>query len=72
VDEKPKPTIDERLEAIGEKLELLTMDVHEMQDSMKRLDRRERVARYAIIQAMQGAMDAYLRALGEGDDGAAD
>jgi hypothetical protein len=49
MNEEPKPTIDERLEAIAQSLEILTHDVHAMQEAaakreaeIARLDARER------------------------------
>ena len=63
------PSIDERLQAIAQSLELLTQDIHEMQRKHDELDRRERQGRRAVVIAMQAAMQAYLGALGD-DDGA--
>lgn len=74
------PNIDQRLarllerhEAMAESLEILTRDVHAMQDNLKAMattmqvtDARERVGRHAIIEAIR----AYIEALdsnGEGD-----
>ena len=69
--DEPKPTIDERLEALAQSLELLTADVHQMQEEnrkrderMAELDARERRAREALLSGIA----AYLRALGEGDE----
>ena len=58
--EEPNPTIDERLAALAQSLELLTHDIHEMQESQKRLDARERLARGALLAGIV----AYLQALG--------
>ena len=70
-DQPNKPTIDERLQALAESLELLTRDIHEMQaamrqhdERMRQLDARERRAREALLTGIA----AYLRALNE-DDG---
>jgi hypothetical protein len=62
--ENGKPTIDERLDAIGEKLELLTVNVHAMQEEHRRLDARERRARKAIADGIV----AYFKALNEEPD----
>ena len=69
--ENGKPTIDERLEAIGVKLELLTVNVHAMQEEnaardrrVAALDRQERRARKAIAEGIV----AYFKALNEEPD----
>jgi uncharacterized protein YllA (UPF0747 family) len=54
-------TIDERLTALAQSLELLTHDIHEMQESQKRLDARESQARGALLAGVA----AYLQALGD-------
>jgi hypothetical protein len=59
-----KPTLDERLTALRESVELLTHDIHEMQATMARLDSRERRARQALLTGIA----AYLRALNENDE----
>ena len=59
------PSIDERLQAIAQNLELLTQDIHEMQRKHDELDRRERQGRRAVVIAMQAAMQAYLQSLGD-------
>jgi hypothetical protein len=64
--EDQKPTIDERLTALTQSLELLTHDIHEMQESQVRLDARERLARGALLAGIV----AYLEALG-GENGKA-
>lgn len=63
-----KPGIDERLAALAESVELLSVNVHALQDQSRkfeeqqeRLDQRERVAREALLTGIA----AYLRALGE-------
>lgn len=56
-----KPTIDERLEAITQSLELMRLDMEAMQAEHKRLDARERHARGALLSGVA----AYLRALGQ-------
>jgi prefoldin subunit 5 len=75
-DEKPKPSIDERLdrlaerhEALAQSVESLTHDIHEMQASLAKAqaiiiesDRRERQARRAMLRGIE----AYLRALDDG------
>jgi hypothetical protein len=74
--ENHKPTIDERIEALTQSLELA---VHEgerqreeiarldarMREEIARLDARERRARQALLTGIA----AYLRALNEGDEG---
>jgi hypothetical protein len=65
MDEQPKPTIDERLEAIAQSVELLTRDVREMQQRMDAADLRERKARRAFLIGIQ----AYLEALDTDDNG---
>jgi hypothetical protein len=62
--EGPKPTIDERLDAIGQKLELLTVNVHVMQELQRQLDLRERRGRRAIAEGIC----AYFKALNEEPD----
>jgi hypothetical protein len=65
----PEPTIDERLKAIAESVELLTRDVHEMQKATKHLDARERQARQALLTAMTAGVSAYFEALQKNGDG---
>ncbi|MBV8819698.1 MAG: hypothetical protein JO022_15160 [Acidobacteriaceae bacterium] len=43
------PSIDERLQAIAINLEILTRDMQDTQQQLKRLDERERKARKALI-----------------------
>jgi hypothetical protein len=62
--EKPKPTLDERLGALTQSLELLTRDVEAMRERMEAADRRERKARQAILTGIA----AYLRALDANGD----
>lgn len=59
-------TIDERLAALVQSVELLSVNVHTMQDNMRemrerqaRLDARERQARQAILSGIA----AYFKAL---------
>ena len=59
-----KPTIDERLEAVAQSLELAIRETQDMKAEMRRLDMRERRAREALLAGIA----AYLRALNE-DDG---
>lgn len=59
-----EPTIDERLVAIGEKLELLTVNIHAMQELQRQLDIRERRGRKAIAEGIV----AYFKALNEEPD----
>jgi prefoldin subunit 5 len=61
-----KPTVDERLEALAQSLELLTHDIHEMQATMVRLDSAERRARRALLNGIE----AYLRALDDSPEAA--
>jgi hypothetical protein len=56
-----KPTIDERLDAVVQSLELMRLDMEAMQAEHKRLDARERHARGALLAGVA----AYLRFLGE-------
>lgn len=63
-------TIDERLAALAQSVELLSVNVHTMQDNMRemrerqaRLDARERQARQAILSGIA----AYFKALEEPD-----
>jgi hypothetical protein len=63
-----EPTIDERLQALAQSLELLSVNVHALQDEtrrfevrQKRLDERERRARRAMMHGIQ----AYLQVLNE-------
>jgi hypothetical protein len=53
-------TIDERLQALTQSVELLTLDVHALQEQQKLLDARERKARTALLSGIA----AYLQALG--------
>jgi hypothetical protein len=64
--DKPKKTIDERLdrlverhEALSQSVESLTHDIHQMQAQQERFDKRERKAREALLSGIA----AYLRAL---------
>jgi hypothetical protein len=59
--ENRKPTIDERLEALTQTLELMSHDTEAWRAEQKRLDARERRARRAIMQGIV----AYLKALDE-------
>jgi hypothetical protein len=60
-----KPTIDERLQALTHNLELAMLDIEATRKQQKRLDRRERNAREALL----GGIAAYLRALeNDGED----
>ena len=82
MNEEQKPNIDQRLdrlverhEALSQSIELLTHDVHELQETarqdharMVQLDLRERKGRQAVLMGIV----AYLRALnGENDEGEA-
>jgi hypothetical protein len=60
-----KPTIDQRLEALAQSVELLTRDIHEMQTEFSRLDARERKARLSLLAGIQ----AYLKAMNEPEQG---
>lgn len=69
--ENDKPNMDERLAALRESVELLTLDIREMQEQSKRdhermleMDRRERRGRLAILRGIA----EYMRAL-NGEDG---
>jgi hypothetical protein len=71
--EDRKPTIDERLEAITQSLELLSVNMHAAQEKaaeyealQARLDARERKGREALLSGIS----AYLRALGQEENGA--
>ena len=64
MDEK-KPTIDERLEALAQSLELMRMDTEAFQAEVRRLDARERRARNALLSGIT----AYLQALKEDENG---
>jgi len=64
-------TIDERLEALTQTLELMAHDAEASRERaaadrerMKRLDARERQAR----EALMAGIAAYMQALAEGDD----
>jgi hypothetical protein len=59
-------TIDERLEAITQSLEVLTHDVHSAQERTKRLEDRDRRLR----EALMAGVAAYLQVLAEDDDDA--
>jgi hypothetical protein len=56
-----KPTIDERLEAVTQSLELAIRETQDMKAEIRRLDMRERRAREALLTGIA----AYLRALNE-------
>ena len=58
--------IEEKHLALTDSLELLTHDVHDMQDIQKRIEARERQAREALLSGIA----AYLRAL-KGENGEA-
>jgi hypothetical protein len=60
-EQERKPTIDERLEAIARNLELAEAEQRQMRAEQKRLDRRERQAREALLSGIA----AYLRALAD-------
>jgi hypothetical protein len=61
--EEQKPTIDERLEALVQSLELMQIETEEHKQQIKALDARERQAREALLSGIA----AYLRALGQGN-----
>jgi hypothetical protein len=67
-DDPPKPTIDERLEALTQSLELQALENERHRAEMERLDARERRARTALLTGIA----AYLRALGDDQPGAAE
>ena len=56
-----KPTLDERLQAVIESLELQAREMEAMRARMDRLDARERRARQALLSGIA----AYLQALQE-------
>jgi len=56
-----KPTLDERLQAVIESLELQAHESEAMRARMDRLDARERRARQALLSGIA----AYLQALQE-------
>ena len=58
-------SIDERLQVVTQNLELLSQDIHQMQDEMRRLDARERKGREALLAGIA----AYLRTLQDNDNG---
>jgi hypothetical protein len=60
-----KPTIDERLEALTQSLELMHHENERQRAEMRRLDRRERNAREALL----AGISAYLQALKADDNG---
>jgi DNA-binding SARP family transcriptional activator len=62
-DEAKKTSLDERLEALTQTLELAVRESEEMRARMEKLDERERTGRQAILRAME----AYLRTLNEAD-----
>jgi hypothetical protein len=57
--QEPKKSLDERLEALTIKLELLTHTLDDMLKRMEIQDQRERMGRRALLVAMK----AYLQAL---------
>jgi hypothetical protein len=59
--EEEKAPIDGRLQAISVNLELLSANMHAMQEEQRRLDQRERKARKAIAEGIV----AYFKALNE-------
>jgi hypothetical protein len=59
-------TIDERLEALTQTLELQLRDAEAEREKLKRLDARERLAREALMRGIA----AYLQALAEEDEAA--
>ena len=61
-DEQRNPTIDERLEALVQSLELAQIEQERLRAEQERLDRRERNARAALLAGIA----AYLEALNEG------
>jgi len=61
--EDRKPTIDERLEAVAQNLELMSHDLEAWKEEQKRLDARERRARNALLAGIA----AYMQALNEDD-----
>lgn len=63
MDQEPKPTIDERLEALTHNLELMSHEIETIRASQERLDRGQR-------QARQGLLAAYLIAVNENQPGA--
>ena len=64
---KKKPTIDERLEALTQSLELLSVNMHAMQEKQAEQDERERRGRAALLAGIA----AYLQALQDGGDASA-
>ena len=64
MDEK-KPTIDERLEALVQSLELMRLDQEAYDAKMRKLDARERSARNALLTGIA----AYFEALKEDENG---
>lgn len=52
--------IDQKLAAVAESLELLTTDVHAMQEQQRDQDNRERILREALLSGVA----AFLRELG--------
>ena len=67
-DDTSRPTIDERLEALTQSLELQALENERHRAEMERLDARERRARTALLTGIA----AYLRALGDDQPGAAE
>lgn len=55
------PSIDERLEAITQHLELVSHEMEQMHIKQVELDQRERKAREALLRGVA----AYLEALGD-------
>jgi hypothetical protein len=63
-EEKKKPTIDERLEALAESLELARLEQEEDRRRTKELDRRERLGYEAILAGFA----RYFQIMREGRD----
>lgn len=61
MEEERKPTIDERLEALRQTVELMSHDTEAWAAQQKRLDERERRARRAMMEGIR----AYLKVLNE-------
>jgi hypothetical protein len=60
-EDKQKPTIDERIEALTHNLELMQLDLEAYRSEQKRLDERERRGRDALVSGIA----AYLQAIGQ-------
>ena len=71
-DDKPKPTLDERIQALTESGQLVfemlkdtIANMDRMTEEIRAADKRERKARAAILTGIA----AYLRALDNGEEG---